>query len=173
MATSIHSRKVHVYGRAATDLKNAAMVGTNSPYLEISLGDSETVTTHVDKNAPQNPVWDQDFEVDIGGASPGEEPMVLRVTAKNQTSSSIVPKQVTQFVSDTIIGTGSVPLTQLFGMGSEEARVPLHDSTGDPAGIAFIGVKMATPEDEKEIRKLNYIFLLCFFSLGYVSLLFS
>lgn len=121
-----------------------ALMGNNTPYLEISLEDS-IVTTQVDEQAPQNPVWDQSFEVDIAGATPEDHPMVLRVTAKNKTMTPLVP--------DATIGTGSVPLTQLFGTGFEEVRVPLHDATGNPAGIAFIGVKMATPIDEQAIRK--------------------
>jgi Ca2+-dependent lipid-binding protein len=145
MASSIETRRVKLTARAATDLKSAALLGSNTPYLEITLGDS-VVTTNADKNKTENPVWDQSFEIELPGAHPGDKDTVLHVVAKNKIS--------TRMLSDTIIGRGSVPLAQLFTAGKEEARVPLHDNTAKPAGVAFIGVEMIMPEEDQAIRKL-------------------
>ena len=150
MDSSIETRRVKLTARAATDLTSAATFlgvdigGSNTPYLEITLGDT-TVTTTPDDNSPDNPVWDQSFEIELPGAQPNENPQILRVTAKNKVSTPLVP--------DGTIGTGTVPLAQLYSTGKEEARVPLHDNTAKSAGVAFIGVEMIMPEENQEIRK--------------------
>jgi Ca2+-dependent lipid-binding protein len=145
MATSIDTRRVKLTARAATELKSAALVGKNTPYLEITVGESPTVTTKPDKKSPQNPTWDQSFEIELPGAKPDEKDIILHVVAKNKVATPLVP--------DSVIGRGNVPLVQLFSTGKEEARVPLHDTSAKPAGVAFIGVEMIMPETQEEIRK--------------------
>jgi Ca2+-dependent lipid-binding protein len=149
MATSQGKREILVTARAAADLSNASLSGKNTPYLEITIMDS-TVKTNPDKESSVNPVWDELFMFKVPGASPGEEPLVIHVTAKHQVTAPLIP--------DSTIGKGSVPLVQLWSKGSEEVKIPLTDSSGQPAGAAFIGVKVETPKDEREIRKfwLNY-----------------
>jgi Ca2+-dependent lipid-binding protein len=142
MASSIETRRVKLTARAAIDLTSAALVGTNTPYLEITLGDT-TVTTTPDLNKTENPVWDESYEIELPGARPGENETILSVVCKNKVD---IP-----MMKDTTIGRGSAPLAQLFGTGKEEARIPLHDSSGSPAGVAFIGVEMVQPEEHQEI----------------------
>lgn len=150
MATSQGKREILVTARAAADLSNASLSGKNTPYLEITIMDA-TVKTNPDKESSVNPVWDEVFKFKVPGASPGEEPLVIHVTAKHQVTAPLIP--------DSTIGKGSVPLVQLWSKGSEEVKIPLTDSFGKPAGAAFIGVKVETPMDEREIRKFwfNYV----------------
>jgi len=155
MASSIDTRRVKLTARAATDLKSAALMGRNTPYLEITLGESSTVTTNPDKKSPENPTWDQSFEVELPGAQPGEKDIVLHVVAKN--------KVATPLMSDSVIGRGKMPLAQLLSTGKEEARVPLHDTSAQPAGVAFIGVEMIEPETQEEIRKFITFLRLLFY----------
>ncbi len=147
MATSIDTRRVKLTARAADSLKSAALVGQQTPYLEITIGRGSSVTTNADEKSPENPVWDQSFEIELPGAEPGEGNIILTVVAKNKITTPLMP--------DTTIGRGSVPLAQLFSTGKEEARIPLHDSNENPAGVAFIGVEVILPEEHREIRKLK------------------
>lgn len=146
MAASIDQRRILVTVRAASDLPNVAFAGKNTPYMEITIDDT-TVTTKPNEMDPVNPVWDETFEFKVPGAAPEEEPLMLRVTVKNETT----------LLPDSTIGKGAVPLGQLWATGSEEARIPLTDNSGTAAGVAFVGIKVCTPEDQAEIRKKYHV----------------
>ena len=145
MSASLETRRVQITARAASDLTSSAVLGQNTPYLEISLGDS-TVTTNAAENAPENPVWDETFEITLPPAT-SDEKFVLHVLAKNKTAVPMMP--------DTVIGNGSFPLSTLFSTGTEEARIPLSSVGGKPAGVAFVGMKIMKPTEEQEIRTFN------------------
>jgi len=143
MSSVIAPKTVVLTARAAQDLRDAALIGRNTPYLEITLGAEKVVTQHA--TASMNPVFDETFTFQLPGEQPDAPPPTLRVTAMN--AARLLPDQT--------IGTGTVQLGKLYIEGSEEARVPLHDSTGKPAGVAYIGVRLVTPEEEMEIRELT------------------
>lgn len=86
---------------------------------------------------------DETFEMELPGVSETgkEETPVLHVTAKNSV----------RLLPDRTIGTGSVPLAQLLVSGSEEARVPLHDAAGNPAGVVHVGLRLPQPESQQPI----------------------
>jgi hypothetical protein len=134
-------RRVVVTARAAADLKHAGWTGANTPYLELRLGGT-TVETRVESNG-ENPVWDEAFALELPPPSPEEldRPPVLHVAAKN--ASRLLP--------DRVIGSGSLPLDRLLVGGEEEARVPLRDAANHPAGVAYVGVRLAAGEGEGEV----------------------
>lgn len=143
MSTNIEHRKVCLVARAAADLHSHA----TSPYLKITLGD-ETVATVPDKHHGSNPVYDQQFNISCPGATPNESPMSLRVIAKN----------TTHLLPDIELGSGVLELHDLFIKGKQEARVPLRDSSGNNAGVAYIGLSVLPEETELPICTYDSLF---------------
>jgi hypothetical protein len=143
MTSPIDERRLVVIARAASDLRAASLVGQNSPYLELQIGDSATMVTKVAEKSPENPIFDEKFEITLPGAVPGEAPPKLRIVAKNKTMAPLVP--------DTVIGRGSVDLTRVFGAGKEDVKVLLHDNEGNDAGAVFVAVEVPPAAGEEAV----------------------
>lgn len=175
-ASNIENRKVDVVVRAAHGLKPPSGLlsslpsigGQPTPYLEVELSGSPTMKTDVNVQDAVNPVFDQKLVLDIIPATPDEAALMLHVRAYYKSAmapiTTALPLVPDEIVPDTLIGSGSAPLSQLFAVGHEDARVALTSpADGSPAGVAYIGVRMATPLEDQPIRTcLLFVFLYVF-----------